>query len=386
MNIGIDCRMYGIHNRGIGRYTERLILELAKLKDENRYTLFMDSKTAQEVELDAGKFRIIKTDVPWYSLKEHFVMPKLIKESRVDIMHWTHLNVSYWCPVPYIVTIHDLIVMHFPDSRATTLPDWKYKIKLWGYNKVLRNAVKNAQKIITVSEYTKRDIVKNLNVEESKIQVTYLGVDKMILGTQNLRNTPQFEKYLFDKFNIHKNYLLYVGSAYPHKNLESLVDVFQILRKKYNRNWQLVLVGRIDEFYKRLQEYVKINISEDLKEDIVFTGEVNNKDLDGIYRQAKLFVFPSKYEGFGLPPLEAMSHGVPVAASKQTSIPEVLGDAAYYFDPNNKENMSQAIDVLGSIHKIQDEFIEKGLARANQFSWNKTAVDTLDVYKKILKQ
>jgi len=375
--------MYGIHNRGIGRYIERLILEFEKLKDENRYTLFMNSETAKSVNLDSGKFKIIKTDVPWYSLKEHFVMPKLIRDSRVDIMHWPHLNVSYWCPVPYVVTIHDLIVMHFPESRATTLPDWKYKLKLWAYNKILRNAVNRAQKIITVSEFTKRDIVKNLNIDESKIKVIYLGVDKMILGTQKLSNTPQFEKYLFDKFKIHNRYLLYVGSAYPHKNLEMLVDVFQILKKQYNRNWQLVLVGRIDEFYRRLQSYVKRNIDENIQPDIIFTNELSNKDLDGVYRGAKLFVFPSVYEGFGLPPLEAMSHAVPVVASKQASIPEVLSDAAYYFDPKDKKNITQAIDILGGMHRMQDEFKEKGLERAEQFSWDKTAKETIEVYNAV---
>lgn len=375
--------MYGIHNRGIGRYIERLILEFAKLKDNNRYTLFMNSETANNINLPPGKFKIIKTDVSWYSLKEHFVMPKLIRDSRVDIMHWPHFNVSYWCPVPYVVTIHDLIVMHFPESRATTLPDWKYKLKLWAYNKILRNAVNRAQKIITVSEFTKRDIVKNLNIDENKIKVTYLGVEKIILGIQNLGNTPQFEKYLFDKFKIHKHYLLYVGSAYPHKNLEALVDVFQILRKQYNRNWQLVLVGRIDEFYKRLQNYVKRSVDKNIQPDIIFTNEASNKDLDGIYRSAKLFVFPSLYEGFGLPPLEAMSHAVPVAASKQASIPEVLADAAYYFDPKDKKNMSQAIDLLGGMHRIQDDFKEKGLERAAQFSWDKTARETIEVYNNI---
>jgi len=383
MHIGIDCRMYGIHNRGIGRYIERLILEFVKLKDNNRYTLFMNSETANNINLPPGKFKIIKTDVSWYSLKEHFVMPMLIRDSRVDIMHWPHFNVSYWCPVPYVVTIHDLIVMHFPESRATTLPDWKYKLKLWAYNKILRNAVNRAQKIITVSEFTKRDIVKNLNIDENKIKVTYLGVEKIILGIQNLGNTPQFEKYLFDKFKIHKHYLLYVGSAYPHKNLEALVDVFQILRKQYNRNWQLVLVGRIDEFYKRLQNYVKRSVDKNIQPDIIFTNEASNKDLDGIYRSAKLFVFPSLYEGFGLPPLEAMSHAVPVAASKQASIPEVLADAAYYFDPKDKKNMSQAIDLLGGMHRIQDDFKEKGLERAAQFSWDKTARETIEVYNNI---
>jgi glycosyltransferase involved in cell wall biosynthesis len=361
-------------------------LELAKIKDENRYTLFMNPETANTIQLDPGKFKIITTDVPWYSSKEHIIMPKIIRESRIDIMHWPHLNVSYWCPVPYIVTIHDLIVFHFPDSRSSQLPDWKYKIKLWGYNKVLRNAVKKAVKIIAVSEFTKRDIIRHLKVDERNIEVTHLGVEKMLLGTEQLSNTPQFDNHLTETFGIQKQYLLYVGSAYPHKNLQQLIDVYVMLRRQYSRNWQLVLVGRIDEFYKRLQAYVKKHVQDSaLQDDIIFTGEVNDKDLDGIYRGAKLFIFPSLYEGFGLPPLEAMARGVAVAASKSSSITEVLADAAYYFDPKDKKNMAQAIDILGGIHRIQDEFREKGLARARQFSWEQTARETVEVYKEISK-
>ena len=383
MNIGIDARLYGVYHRGIGRYTEQLILGLSKLKDDNRYTLFMRPKEAQTFNLDKAKFKIIITHTPHYSIKEHFIMPQLIRKSKVDIMHFPHLNVPIWCPISYIVTIHDLIVYHFPDTRATNLPNWKYKIKVLLYNFVLKNAVKKAKKIITVSEFTKRDIVKNLEIDEKKINVTYLGVDKMLLHTNIMQNTPQFTQVLEDKFKIKKKYLLYVGSAYPHKNLKKLIDAYKIIRTEHERNWQLVLVGREDEFYRRLKDYVEKNIDNNLKKDILFTGQVNDKDLDGLYRGAKLFVFPSLYEGFGLPPLEAESRATAVACSKASCLPEVLGDSAYYFDPKDTNAMARAIDKSAGSHSINDELCSRGLERAKLFSWEEMTRKTADIYSSL---
>tara|TARA_Y100000310_G_scaffold151231_1_gene150759 strand:- start:3851 stop:4984 length:1134 start_codon:yes stop_codon:yes gene_type:complete len=376
--------MYGIKHRGIGRYTECLISHLAKLDDDNRYTLFMLPEEINNLNLDTGKFKAVKADVRWYTLKEHLIMPKIIKQSGVDLMHWTHLNASYWCPVPYIVTIHDLIVFHFPDTRSSNLPKWKFKIKVKGYDMVLKNAINKARHIIAVSEFTKRDIMRHLSVDEQKISVTQLGIDKMLLGTNVLRNTPQFDQYLFDKFKIHKQYVVYVGSAYPHKNLEKLVNAFALTRLKYKRNWQLVLVGRIDEFYKRLQTYVNENVKGDnIKKDIIFTGQISDKELDGVYRGAKLLAYPSLYEGFGLPALEAASRGIPVVCASSSSLPEVMADAAYYFNPKDINHMASVLDLVGGSHKIQDEIAKKGLARSQQFSWQRTAQETLAVYNSL---
>jgi len=381
MHIGIDARLYGVYHRGIGRYTEQLVLHLAQLKDDNRYTLFMRPEQASEVNLPSGKFKIVIADVEHYSLQEHLIMPRLIRKSKVDIMHFTHLNVPIFCPVPYVVTIHDLIVFHFPDTRATNLPEWKYKLKVKAHNFVLRNAVKKARKIITVSEFTKRDIVRELKVDEKKIEVAYLGIEKMLLHTGNMQNTEQFMEALQEKFKIRKQYLLYVGSAYPHKNLEKFVDAYKIIRTQYLRNWQLVLVGREDEFYRRLKQYIEHTIEdENLRTDIIFTGQVQDRDLDGIYRAAKLFVFPSIYEGFGLPPLEAQVRSTPVACASSSSLPEILGDSAYYFDPKDVNAMATAIDRAAASHAINDELSNRGLERVRQFSWEKTAQQTVGVY------
>jgi len=385
MHIGIDARLYGIGHRGIGRYVEGLIAHIAQDKqDKNRYTLFMLPEGMEHTKhLPRGKFTIITTDARWYSLKEHIVMPRLVRASGVDMMHWTHFNVPIVCPVPYVVTIHDLIVLHFPESRATTLSPLRYKIKLAGYRFILKRAVSRARRVIAVSEYTKRDIVKHLGADASAIDVIYPGVEQMVLGTERFSNTPQFTSYLADRFGIRRSYLLCVGSAYPHKNLERLIECYGILRERYSRNWQLVLVGKNDHFYDQLKQSQSfMTLPESVRADIVFTGEVADRDLDGLYRGAKLLVFPSLYEGFGFPPLEAAARGIPVVASRFTSIPEVMADAAAYINPKNVQQMAYAIDALGGSAKLQDELRDRGYARSRYFTWRATAFETLRIYKK----
>lgn len=384
MHIGIDARMYGPNNRGIGRYIQRLIEGLARIDDNNRYTLFMTKKSMENFVVPNGKFKIVCADIAWYGLKEQILMPWFIKKNKVDIMHWPHINVPYFCPVPYVVTVHDLIVWHFPDSRATTLPTWKYNIKLWAYKKIMTRAIARAKKVITISQFTKRDIIKQFKTKDNKITVAYPGTDKMLLGMEKISNSESFNEYLSSRFNIKKSFLLYVGSAYPHKNLEKLIRAFVITKNQYNRNWHLVLVGRNDWFYEKLKQFINSTISdEEIKKDILLLGQVSDKDLDGLYRGARIFVFPSLYEGFGLPPLEAASRGVVVAAAKTASLPEIMADAAYYFDPDSVENMAQALDILAGARQTQTELIARGFERVKQFSWNKMAKEISDVYSSL---
>lgn len=385
MRIGIDCRLYGTRHRGIGRYAEELVLHIAKLSDSHHYTLFVQSEAADALRLPGGRFAIVRADVPHYGIGEHFAMPGLIRRACVDLMHFTHFNVPYWCPVPYVVTIHDLIAFHFPDERATNLPLWQYRFKVWGSRRVLANAVKSARKVITVSEFTKRDIVRHLGVPGEKISVTHLGVEKMLLGTDLMRNTPQFDRMLSEKFRIAKQYVLYVGSAYPHKNLEKLIDAYLLLREKYKRNWQLVLGGRHDAFYGRLIAYADKTIADPhYRRDVIFTGELSERELDGLYRSAKCFAFPSRYEGFGLPGLEAASRGTPVVCAHAGSLPEVMAEGARYFDPDSSLDLASALNAVASSHQEADAIASAGRERAKRFTWEKTAQETVDVYNSIV--
>lgn len=385
MHVGIDARMYGVTNRGIGRYLERLLDHLAGLNDSNRYTVFVGREIVQALRLPSGKFKITVADIPWYGAHEQIIMPRFIRRAQVDLMHFPHWNVPYFCPAPYVVTIHDLLLLHFPDERATTLPKWKYRLKLKAARALLRRAASKAERIITISQFTKRDIMRHLGARSEKITVTYLGADKMVLGAERLPNLSPFDDYLSGCFGITKPYLLYVGSAYPHKNLENLCRALALLREQYNRNWQLVLAGRRDYFYERLQTWAHNDEAvKSVARDIIFTDEVSDKDLDGLYRAARLFVLPSLYEGFGLPPLEAMSRGLPVVAAKASSVPEILADAACYFAPEDAADMARACDLVGGSRKIAEELIHKGFARAKHFSWEEAAQETVAVYNSFM--
>lgn len=381
MHIGIDARLYGVTNRGIGRYLERLLEHLVEINDSNRYTVFVGREIARHLRLPSGKFKIIIADIPWYGAHEQIMMPWLIRRAKVDLMHFPHWNVPYFCPAHYIVTIHDLLLLHFPDERATTLPKWMYRLKLKAAQVILRRAAAKAEHIISVSQFTKRDIIRHLGARSEKITVTYLGADKMVLGAERLPNLSAFDDYLANRFRVNKPYLLHVGSAYPHKNLETLCRAFALLQEQYKRNWQLVLVGRRDYFYERLRHWARSDEAvRSVAGDIIFTDEVSDKDLDGLYRGARLFVFPSLYEGFGLPPLEAMSRGLPVAAAKASSVPEILADAAYYFAPQDANDIARACDLVGGSRKIAEQLSHKGYERAKHFSWEQTAKETIAVY------
>lgn len=382
MHIGIDARIYGTRHRGIGRYVEQLIIALLKRDDNNRYTIFTLPETMEKIPNAGGKCTVLSVDCAWYGIAEQIKLPGIIKKSKVQYMYFPHFNVPYACPVPYVVTIHDLIAYHFPDERATTLAPWKYNLKVKAMRVLMRRALRRSLHNTAVSHYTKRDIMKHFSVPEQRISVVYPGVETFLLGTERYANTPQFQTHLTDTYGVRPPYILYVGSAYPHKNLETLIDAYTLVRAEYGRNWQLVLAGRHDAFYERIRSYVAHTIPDpDIQKDIVFTNEVRDNDLDGLYRGAKLFVFPSRYEGFGLPLLEAAARGIPVVAAKNTSIPEVMSDAAYYVDAENAAFIAHGLDIVGGSAALQQELSEKGIVRSKQFSWNQTAQEISRIFE-----
>src|SRR3989338_11426010 len=341
MKIGIDARPYGTAHGGIGRYTQELIRNFTTIDSATRgYVFFVYSKDdEQQLRADISahiesRVRFVLAPYRCYTIAEQIFMPALIARAKVDVMHFPHFNVPLVYNKPYVVTINDLIIHHFPDERATTLPKWLYKIKLWGYKKVMRHAVEKARAIIAPSEFGKQDLLRFYNIPEDKIYVIYEGVSELRITNYELRINGKTD-YQEQKAQLKtKNllpYLLYVGSFYPHKNIERLIDAFHLIRTKYSLDLKLVLVGKKDYFQKQVQQYLttKYSLVTTL---CIFYGRASDDELAELYQNAALYVFPSLYEGFGLPPLEAMSYGVPVVASNTPCIREVCGDAALYFN------------------------------------------------------
>lgn len=380
MRIGIDARFYGADSKGLGRYTQKLIENLEKIylqKDavdddleNDQYFVFLRKENFAEYQPKNKNFHKVEADYKWYSFSEQIDMPRLLYKYKLDLVHFPHFNVPIFYRKKFIVTIHDLILLHFPTIRGTTLNPVFYWLKFLAYKITIGNAVKKAKKIIAVSNFTRSDILTNYSVSADKVAVTYEA------GSET-ENYSQENVGKIDKYGIMKPYLLYVGNAYPHKNLEKLVKSWQIFDEKQKGKIKLVLVGKKDYFYNRLREIVE----ENKIRNIIFAGFVLDDDLDAVYKNAIAYIFPSLYEGFGLPPLEAMKNGLPVISSNHKCLREIMGDSAYYFDAQKKEDIVRAIEKIISDENLRQKLTKKGFSQIAKYSWKKMAKETLKIYK-----
>ena len=374
MRIGIDARFYGgAKNTGLGRYTEKLLEYLVKLDQENEYVVFLKKDNFDTFNPPSPKFKKVLADYHWYSYAEQIHLPRKIKQAKVDFMHFPHYNVPLLYRGSFIVTIHDLTISHFPTQRATTLSPITYRLKHLTYTVVIRSAVKRAKKIIAVSFYTRNDLAETYKLDKKKIVVTYEAAD---LITKRSDLSPE---EILKKYNITSPYLVYVGNAYPHKNLEIMPQALQVLEEKYGKKPTLVLVGKEDYFYQRLKQEVSAT---SVKDRIVFCGYVPDAELPILYQQAAAYIFPSLYEGFGLPPLEAMQYEIPVVSSQASCLPEILQDAALYFDPNDPQDIADKIAKIINNQDLAHSLAVQGKQHVKRFSWEKMTADTLLVYNK----
>ena len=371
VRIGIDARFYGSIGKGLGRYTQKLIEHLEKIDSENQYFVFLRRENFEEYVPSRPNFQKVLADYQWYSFSEQFLFPKLLHSYKLDLMHFPHFNVPIFYFRKFVITIHDLILLHFPTKHASTLSPSFYWLKFLAYRLVIWLALTRSQKIIAVSEFTKKDILSQYSVAKSKIVVTYEACEK------NAFENLQMPAQILEKYGIMKPYLLYVGNAYPHKNLERLISAFaQVLTQK--KDLHLVLVGKQDYFYARL----KAQVEKQKIANVIFPGFVADQDLSAVYEQALAYVFPSLYEGFGLPPLVAMEEGVPVVCSAATCLPEVLNQGAFFIDASEETAITKAILQVASDENLRKELISKGFEQVKKYSWDKMARETLEIYLK----
>ncbi|MCX6763506.1 MAG: glycosyltransferase family 1 protein [Candidatus Moranbacteria bacterium] len=381
MRIGIDARFYGPQGKGLGRYTQKLVTNLEKVspqggsafgRDSNQYFIFLTQENFDEYQPTNPNFKKVLADCRWYTLKEQLKMPALLNKYNLDLVHFPHFNVPIFYRKKFIVTIHDLILIHYPTIRGTTLNPLFYWLKFLAYKFVIRFAITRAEKVIAVSNFTRKDILSHYAVNPEKVEMTYEAADDFC-WTSN--ENPEI---ILKKYAIIKPYLLYVGNPYPHKNLEKLILVFADIISA-RPDLHLVLVGKDDYFYARLQTVAKEN---NIK-NVIFAGYVLDKDLDVVYRQAILYVFPSLYEGFGIPPLEAMAKGTPVASSDHACMQEILGDSAYYFDATSKNKIAEGLIKILNNENLRKELTARGYEQIKKYSWKKMAKQTLEIYQQI---
>ncbi len=395
MTIGIDARFYGPVGKGLGRYTQEVVDNLIRLTSADsstgdgtgfNYVIFLSPENYDEFTATGPKVRKVRLNIPWYSFKEQWLFPFYIWRAKVNLMHFPHFNVPILTPTKFVVTIHDLILTHFPTLRATTLSPWLYRLKNLAYRLVIFAAVSRARRIIAVSQFTKNDLLKKFKLPPGKILVTYEGVANLAKGRDSLFVAKLDSEETLANCHSGQNFLLYVGNAYPHKNLERLLQVFVRLRALWP-NLRLVLVGKSDYFYKGLEaEARRLNLFQpgNINSPVVFPDYVPDAELEILYQSARVYVFPSLYEGFGLPPLEAMVQGCPVVCAASSSLPEVLGDAALYFNPVDEEDMFNKINSVLANENLRRELIGRGYRQAKKYNWWECARQTEEIYRQIL--
>ncbi len=403
MKIGIDIRtLMDARYSGVSEYTLNLVKELLKLDTENQYKLFYNSFhdiKSRLPEFKHDNVEIVGLNYPnkilnylYFKLLDYPKIDGLLGvdrcQDRAGLFFMPHLNfiaLSERCKK--IITVHDLSFLRYREF-------FSFKKNLWHYLLNVKSLLNKFDLIIAQSANTKRDIIELCQVNPERVKVIYSGVGEeykqisnfQFLISKQLNNSEFIEiKKLVDvkrRYNLPNKFILYLGTLEPRKNIEGIINSYDVFRKKNLElnDVKLIIAGgwgwKSKNILKRWQ-------SSDYKDDIIFLGYVESEDKVCLYNLASVFVYPSFYEGFGYPPLEAMACGLPVITSFSSSLPEVVGEAAMMIDPYNINQIAEAIRQVLTDYELRDGLIKKGLKRASEFSWAKAAREYLEVFKEI---
>ncbi|OGG26742.1 hypothetical protein A2960_01050 [Candidatus Gottesmanbacteria bacterium RIFCSPLOWO2_01_FULL_39_12b] len=366
MRIGIDARL--ISQTGVGRYIRNLIASIKLLDYENEYFIYLRSQEFDKFELPSKLWNKRLLNIPWHSFAEQIKVPFQLLIDKLDLVHFPYFNIPIFYPQKYLLTVHDLIIDHFDTGKATTLPKPFYKLKRFGYRLITSLGIQKSVAIATISNTTKQELLDHYRVNPNKITITYDSLDLHFLDTQK-RFRP---KRLFPF-----NYILYVGNAYPHKNLERLIQSMKNISRTKNK---LVLAGDDEFFYPRIMKYAKLL---GLNKEIVYFGNANDRELVNLYSFAKCLVFPSLMEGFGLPNLEALACNCLPVISDIPVFREIWSNELNYFNALDINDMSSKIfTVLNLSKQAYQKKVLSAKKRLSDFSWRTTALQTLEIYKK----
>jgi glycosyltransferase involved in cell wall biosynthesis len=370
MKILIDARLYGLENAGLGRYVMNLIDRLSERDKTDSYTILLRKKYFNQLNLP-GNWKKVLADYRHYTVIEQMRLPLIILKEKPDLIHFPHFNVPVFCPKPYVVTVHDLLMHRQKGKEATTLNPFIYSFKRYFYRYVFDNAVRKARKIIVPSETVKKEVVSFYKISKEKIAVTYEGVEQI--------NEENFSCGVTNKYNIKKPYFIYAGNAYPHKNLDRVIEAVKMLNKKSGEKVNFVFVTSRNIFGKRLEAKIKLMKAGNY---IKVLGYIPDADLFSLYRLSEAFVFPSLSEGFGLPGLEAMCSGTICLASNIDIFKEIYKDKVIYFEPLKTDSIAKAMEkALTMKPEVRNEMIKNGKEFVKVYSWDKMAQQTLKVYE-----
>lgn len=371
MKIGIDGRAAKWYRgTGIGTYTYQLINTLNKINQNDDFLVFLptDSTLTLNSNFKINTVQDVSNDNFWEEVR----VPNIINSTDMDIYHVPQNGVGLSDNINChkVITLHDIIPLKMPETVSN-----RY---LNIFNNEMPQILNNCDGIITVSEFSKQDIAKEYNIPKEKIYVTHLAAEDIY---RPLSKTI-CKKSINEKYGISDDFILYVGGFSPRKNIIGLIESFSLLKESKRKNLKLVITGKKGISYdKYKQRAIELKVSDN----IIFTDFIALEDLPIFYNACEVLVYPSFYEGFGLPPLEAMACGTPVITSNLTSLPEVCNNSAFLINPYDVNELSYAIERVVSDSLLKLTMIQKGLSLSNKYSWEKTAQDTINAYKDILK-
>jgi len=371
--IGIDAREFVAGDfTGIGRYLHNFLSHALTERPDYQFMLYGNQFTHVPLQ---GKNVFCKTIPQWNTLWwDNVTLRRIIKRDSIMLFFSPLDKIPLFLHCPSILTIHDLLFLNITHLTG-------FRRRLYEYLYLLSRSImlKTADLVITVSNHSRDDIIKVFDVHPEKIKVVYSGVSRHY---RPIINSEIIEK-VKNKYGIKDRYILYVGNFKPHKNVLTLVKAYQELILQHNITERLVLAGKKSPDYIPIHRFVTGNR---LEERVLFTDYVLEDDLPFIYSGAEIFVFPSLYEGFGLPPLEAMACNTPVIVSDRTSLPEIVGDAGIQIDASSINNLFEAMYVLLSEKEINMQFRKKGLERAKKFTVEKHSQGILDAIEGVLRR
>jgi glycosyltransferase involved in cell wall biosynthesis len=373
MRICVNASPAVHHIAGLGRYTQELMAALMAVDSANEYVAFYNRPSEAQVDPPLDRLPHLTTNLPTKPWRMSALLGHVLRIPQdrlfpgVDLFHATDHLLPRLSRVRSVFTLHDLIFRFYPETHKP--------LNRWFLTFMMPRFLQAADAVIAVSESTKRDAVRLYGIDETKIKVIYEGVNPRFFPA-----SPEAISVVRQKYSLSDSFILSVGTIEPRKNLTALLEAYRVVRDG-GGEFRLVIVGKkgwlYEGFFRRLREL-------GLEQEVVFPGFVFDEDLTAFYSAADLFVFPSLYEGFGLPVLEAMACGAPVITSNTSSLPEVAGDAALLIDPNSIEALTDAMKSVMENKQLRDQLRAKGPKQAAKFNWESAARETLAVYASVL--
>jgi glycosyltransferase involved in cell wall biosynthesis len=366
MNIGVDLSAIQTTKSGVEWYSHQLVTEMMEqLAPDEQLFLFSTRETGFEDEaVKRDNVHVIMSDFPYQEPWRQLLLPFQLRKYEIDVCFFTNFVLSVLARCPMVLTIHDLSFKLFPRTHSLRRVIWARSL--------VPVSTRRSKHIIADSNNTKLDLLRFMNISDDKIEVVHLGAPSQF----NPEPQPEDAEAL-KHYGISNPYVLFVGTLEPRKNLNFLIKGFEKAIQS-NPDLHMVLAGRRGWMAQAIFDELE---RRDLLGKVHITGYVKDRHLPSLYREAAAFIYPSLYEGFGLPPLEAMACGTPVIVSKGSSLPEVVGDAGLYIDPLSVSELADAIKRVTGEPDLAADLIEKGLRQAAQFSWERAAKETLDILR-----